>query len=583
MTKEMYDTLKVTDLRGIAKQRGLSVPARVKKEELVRMMIELDEQEARKKETPAAPATEETRQQARNQAVSSIAEEPAERVRNQDAPAAAGNRKRKTIVKRAPENAQPKDGTASENTESRGRTAPAAPMAIVPPAFPPKAAPQQAPVRESTPGAAMNQAPVNRESAASSQAGSGQPMPVPSNTDMRYQRRGLTRPDAPVAHKNEINRELDSGEIAHGILEVMPDGFGFIRSANYMPGDEDVYVAPSQIRRFNLKTGDIIEGNIRIRTQSEKFSALLFVTSVNGLDPEVAKRRFNFEDMTPIFPDERIRLEKAGASVAMRVMDLMCPVGKGQRGMIVSPPKAGKTTLLKEVARSVKMNNPEIHMIILLIDERPEEVTDIKESIPGENVEVIYSTFDEEPEHHKRVAEMVLGRAQRLVEHGRDVMILLDSITRLTRAYNLTEPSSGRTLSGGLDPAALHMPKRFFGAARNMREGGSLTILATALIETGSKMDDVVYEEFKGTGNMEMVLNRKLSERRIFPAIDLAKSGTRRDDLLLTPDELESIGILRRAFVGSKGEATDDVLNLFSRTRTNGEFVNMVRKTKWAL
>ena len=355
------------------------------------------------------------------------------------------------------------------------------------------------------------------------------------------------KPDAPIVHKNEFASELDSGQLANGILEVMPDGYGFIRSANYLPGENDIYVAPSQIRRFNLKTGDIVKGNIRIKTQGEKFGALLFVKSVNDFRPDEITKRFNFEDMTPIFPNERIRLEKPGAGISMRVMDLLCPVGKGQRGMIVSPPKAGKTTLMKEVAKSVKANNPEIHLIILLIDERPEEVTDIKEAIEGPNVEVIYSTFDELPEHHKRVSEMVIERAKRLVEHKKDVMILLDSITRLTRAYNLTEPSSGRTLSGGLDPAALHMPKRFFGAARNMREGGSLTILATALIETGSKMDEVVYEEFKGTGNMEMVLDRKLSERRIFPAIDMQRSSTRRDDLLLTPDELESINIIRKA------------------------------------
>ena len=390
------------------------------------------------------------------------------------------------------------------------------------------------------------------------------------------------KPDAPILHKNEFASELDSGQIANGILEVMQDGFGFIRSANYLPGDNDIYVAPSQIRRFNLKTGDIVRGNIRVKTQGEKFGALLYVKSVNGMKPEEANKRYNFEDMTPIFPNERIKLEKPGASISMRVMDLMCPVGKGQRGMIVSPPKAGKTTLVKEVAKSVKINNPEIHLIILLIDERPEEVTDIKEAIEGPNVEVIYSTFDELPEHHKRVSEMVIERAKRLVEHKKDVMILLDSITRLTRAYNLTEPSSGRTLSGGLDPAALHMPKRFFGAARKMREGGSLTILATALIETGSKMDEVVYEEFKGTGNMEMVLDRKLSERRIFPAIDIQKSSTRRDDLLLTPDELESINMIRRAFNGVKSEeAVNQVLDLFAKTRNNGEFVSIVKKQKW--
>ena len=390
------------------------------------------------------------------------------------------------------------------------------------------------------------------------------------------------KPDTPIIHKNEFASELDSGQMANGILEVMPDGYGFIRCANYLPGDNDIYVAPSQIRRFNLKTGDIVKGNIRVKTQGEKFGALLYVKSVNGMKPEEATKRYNFEDMTPIFPDDRIRLEKPGAGISMRDMDLLSPVGKGQRGMIVSPPKAGKTTLMKEVAKSVKANNPEIHLIILLIDERPEEVTDIKEAIEGPNVEVIYSTFDELPEHHKRVSEMVIERAKRLVEHKKDVMILLDSITRLTRAYNLTEPSSGRTLSGGLDPAALHMPKRFFGAARNMREGGSLTILATALIETGSKMDEVVYEEFKGTGNMEMVLDRKLSERRIFPAIDMQRSSTRRDDLLLTPDELEAINMIRRAFNGVKSEeSVNQVLDLFSKTRNNGEFVSIVKKQKW--
>ena len=376
--------------------------------------------------------------------------------------------------------------------------------------------------------------------------------------------------------------ELDSGELANGILEVMPDGYGFIRCENYLPGENDVYVAPSQIRRFGLKTGDIVEGNTRVKTQSEKFSALLFVKRINGYTPEVASRRRNFESMTPIFPDSRLRMETGGASVAMRIMDLISPVGKGQRGMIVSPPKAGKTTLLKEVAKSIKRNNPEMHLIILLIDERPEEVTDIREAIEGPNVEVIYSTFDELPDHHKRVSEMVIERAKRLVEHGRDVTILLDSITRLTRAYNLVVPPSGRTLSGGLDPTALHMPKRFFGAARNMREGGSLTILATALVETGSKMDDVIYEEFKGTGNMEMVLDRKLSERRVFPAIDIPKSGTRREDLLLDQEEQEAINTMRKALHTLKAEeAVDKILDMFSKTRNNMEFVNMVKKIKF--
>ena len=376
--------------------------------------------------------------------------------------------------------------------------------------------------------------------------------------------------------------ELDSGITASGILEVMSDGFGFIRCENYLPGENDVYVAPSQIRRFGLKTGDILEGNTRVKTQNEKFSALLYVKSINGFLPEIAMRRPSFEDLTPIFPNERLRLETPGASVVVRIIDLISLVGKGQRGMIVSPPKAGKTTLLKAVAKSITRTTPDAHLIILLIDERPEEVTDIKEAIEGPNVEVIYSTFDELPEHHKRVSEMVIERAKRLVEHGRDVVILLDSITRLTRAYNLVVPPSGRTLSGGLDPAALHMPKRIFGAARNMREGGSLTILATALVETGSRMDDVIYEEFKGTGNMEMILDRKLSEKRVFPAIDIPKSSTRREDLLLSPDELEAINIIRKALNGMKAdEAVEKILDMFARTKNNNEFVNMVKKMKF--
>lgn len=376
--------------------------------------------------------------------------------------------------------------------------------------------------------------------------------------------------------------QLDSGVRASGILEVLPDGYGFIRSDNYLPGENDVYVSPSQIRKFGLKTGDIISGNTRIKTAQEKFSALLYLTSVNGLTPAVAARRYNFEDMTPIFPNERLRVERGSREVSMRIVDLISPIGKGQRGMIVSPPKAGKTTLLKGIAQSLLENDPNLHLIILLIDERPEEVTDIKEAIVGKNVEVIYSTFDEQPEHHKRVSEMVIERAKRLVEHQKDVVILLDSITRLARAYNLVVPPSGRTLSGGLDPAALHMPKRFFGAARNMREGGSLTILATALVDTGSKMDDVVYEEFKGTGNMELVLDRKLSEKRVFPAIDIPKSGTRREDLLLDPDEQEAVYIMRKALNGMKSdEAVENILNLFVRTKDNREFVQLVKKQKF--
>lgn len=388
------------------------------------------------------------------------------------------------------------------------------------------------------------------------------------------------RPETRQEPRQETST-LDSGQEACGILEVMPDGFGFIRSDNYMPGDSDVYVSPSQIRRFGLKTGDIIRGNTRVKSATEKFSALLYLKSVNNLPLDQIMRRGNFEDMTPVFPDERLRLERPGGSMAMRIVDLVSPIGKGQRGMIVSPPKAGKTTLLKDAAKSILRNNPEMYLIILLIDERPEEVTDIKEAIQDSNVEVIYSTFDEQPEHHKRVSEMVIERAKRLVESKKDVTIFIDSITRLARAYNLTVPPSGRTLSGGLDPAALYMPKRFFGAARNMREGGSLTILATALVDTGSKMDDVVYEEFKGTGNMELVLDRKLQERRVFPAIDIAKSGTRREDLLLTPDEQEAVYNMRKALNGMKSEeAVENILNMFARTRNNGELIQILKKQK---
>ena len=380
-------------------------------------------------------------------------------------------------------------------------------------------------------------------------------------------------------HKDEVPQE--QGLTRTGILEVMPDGFGFIRCDNYLPGDDDVYVAPSQIKRFRLKTGDFVTGRVREKRENEKFGALYYVDKVNDESLDKVLNRPNFEDLTPIFPNERLHLETDGHSTAMRIVDLVSPIGKGQRGMIVSPPKAGKTTLLKETAKAVLKNNPEMEMIILLIDERPEEVTDIKEAIKGDNVEVIYSTFDELPEHHKRVSEMVIERAKRLVEHGKDVIILLDSITRLARAYNMTVPPSGRTLSGGLDPAALHMPKRFFGAARNMREGGSLTILATALVNTGSKMDDVVYEEFKGTGNMELILDRKLSEKRIFPAIDITQSGTRREDLLLDADELGASYIIRKEMNGMRKEdAVEQILNLFSRTKNNKEFIQQVSKIR---
>jgi len=370
---------------------------------------------------------------------------------------------------------------------------------------------------------------------------------------------------------------LDSGIVEEGVLEVLPEGYGFLRAANFLPGTRDIYVSPSQIRRFNLKTGDLVKGNIRIPKDNEKFSALLYVKSVNDDAPDTAAKRPNFEELTPVFPDERLHLETTQVELSTRLIDLISPIGKGQRGMIVAPPKAGKTVLLKKIANAIITNHPEVYLIIVLIDERPEEVTDMQRSIISPNASIVYSTFDEQPEHHKRVAEMVLERAKRLVEQGKDLVILLDSITRLSRAYNLTIPPSGRTLSGGLDPAALYMPKKFFGAARNVEFGGSLTILATALIDTGSKMDDVIFEEFKGTGNMELVLDRRLSEKRIFPAIDINKSGTRREELILSMPELEAVFTLRRA-VGNMTtqDLNEQVTDMLLHTRTNADFIKTV-------
>lgn len=530
--REKYESLSAVVLKDLAKARGLKNISNMKKSDLIELMLAEDERQAR---------------------------ERGEQVQTNESGSTRGSGRERTGTResgreRISARESIKENSARENAKESSREGMSARENGR------ESAGTRERVRETT-GARETERENGRESAGlrenSGEAG-----------------KDNTAPD-------ETLMNLDSGITANGILEVMPDGYGFIRCANYLPGENDVYVSPSQIRKFNLKTGDIVSGNTRVKTEKEKFSALLYVTSVNGYHPSVAQKRKNFEDLTPIFPNQRIRLEHPGSSVAMRIVDLVSPIGKGQRGMIVSQPKAGKTTLLKEIAKSVIMSNPKMHLIILLIDERPEEVTDIKEAIVGENVEVIYSTFDELPEHHKRVSEMVNERAKRLVEHGRDVMILLDSITRLARAYNLTVPPSGRTLSGGLDPAALHMPKRFFGAARNMREGGSLTILATALVDTGSKMDDVVFEEFKGTGNMELVLDRKLSEKRVFPAIDIVKSGTRRDDLLLDPQEQEAVDIMRKAINGMRtDDAVENILNMFARTRNNQEYINMVKKTR---
>ena len=552
MTREKYESLPLSTLKALAKSRNMKGISTLRKEALIERMLEEDQKENQKNmEEPAVLKEEKKTEtvQDQNQEPQEKREDGMERQNRETSEnGTARPYQRPRYVRRE---------ERSENGE-RQEYRPRAPRFNE---------------RRFQEPRNYNQNNREEEQRQEPHQEAGQEM---RQEPLRQEARPETRQEP-----RQETSTLDSGQEACGILEVMPDGFGFIRSDNYMPGDSDVYVSPSQIRRFGLKTGDIIRGNTRVKSATEKFSALLYLKSVNNLPLDQIMRRGNFEDMTPVFPDERLRLERPGGSMAMRIVDLVSPIGKGQRGMIVSPPKAGKTTLLKDAAKSILRNNPEMYLIILLIDERPEEVTDIKETIQGSNVEVIYSTFDEQPEHHKRVSEMVIERAKRLVESKKDVTIFIDSITRLARAYNLTVPPSGRTLSGGLDPAALYMPKRFFGAARNMREGGSLTILATALVDTGSKMDDVVYEEFKGTGNMELVLDRKLQERRVFPAIDIAKSGTRREDLLLTPDEQEAVYNMRRALNGMKSEeAVENILNMFARTRNNGELIQILKKQK---
>ncbi len=552
MTREKYESLPLSTLKALAKSRNMKGISTLRKEALIERMLEEDQKENQKNmEEPAVLKEEKKTEtvQDQNQEPQEKREDSMERQNRETSEnGTARPYQRPRYVRRE---------ERSENGE-RQEYRPRAPRFNE---------------RRFQEPRNYNQNNREEEQRQEPRQEAGQEM---KQEPLRQEARPETRQEP-----RQETSTLDSGQEACGILEVMPDGFGFIRSDNYMPGDSDVYVSPSQIRRFGLKTGDIIRGNTRVKSATEKFSALLYLKSVNNLPLDQIMRRGNFEDMTPVFPDERLRLERPGGSMAMRIVDLVSPIGKGQRGMIVSPPKAGKTTLLKDAAKSILRNNPEMYLIILLIDERPEEVTDIKEAIQGSNVEVIYSTFDEQPEHHKRVSEMVIERAKRLVESKKDVTIFIDSITRLARAYNLTVPPSGRTLSGGLDPAALYMPKRFFGAARNMREGGSLTILATALVDTGSKMDDVVYEEFKGTGNMELVLDRKLQERRVFPAIDIAKSGTRREDLLLTPDEQEAVYNMRKALNGMKSEeAVENILNMFARTRNNGELIQILKKQK---
>ena len=555
--REKLQTLPLAELKELAKARGIKGFSSMRKPDIINILCEKEGEtsdftvaagsvSAEKNEPVREPVTEQTEKE--NGRPSVPAPQPQVQSTQEQQNTPVQNNVKKTVVRSYRQDTQqrtyrPTGGAVPEGNnryDNSGRSE----------------------------GMNRNEAPVKQEN------------PVRVESRQEY---GVEEPRVDFQPSPEL-QELDSGIDAHGILEVMPDGFGFIRCENYLPGENDVYVAPSQIRRFNMKTGDIIHGSRRVKTAAEKFAALLYVKKINGYPTNMAERRPNFENMTPIFPDKRLHMETDGGKniTAMRVVDLLAPIGKGQRGMIVSPPKAGKTTLLKQVAKAITLNHPEIHLMILLIDERPEEVTDIKESIVGNNVEVLYSTFDELPDRHKRVSEMVIERAKRLVEHGRDVVILLDSITRLARAYNLTVAPSGRTLSGGLDPAALHMPKRFFGAARNMREGGSLTVLATALVDTGSRMDDVIYEEFKGTGNMELVLDRKLSEKRIFPAIDILKSGTRRDDLLLTREEAEAVDIVRKATNTLKPEdAVEKILDLFSKTKNNREYVEMSKKMRF--
>jgi len=589
-----YEELSIADLRIIAREKGIRNVSSYRKADLIGMLQsmagEAEEESASVQAKSAERAEpEETRQPAgstRHGSASAEGRQPAGTTAVGAAPAEGRRPARDTTTGTVPtEGRQPARGTSTGFVSAEGRQ----PSGYRNTAQAAEQTRQGAPRRNTFAGSdERRQQPDRRNTGTVSAMEEGRPAAEyrnPVSVQEERQPAAERRNPAPVQEERKTSAEPYNSAIAsktpaHGILEIMQDGFGFLRSENYLTGDNDVYVAPTQIRRFNMKTGDIVEGILRAREASEKNAALLYVSKINGFDPELAKTRPAFESMTPVYPNSRLRLETPGCSVALRILDLLSPVGKGQRGMIVSPPKAGKTTLLKAIALALKENHPDLHLIILLIDERPEEVTDLKESITGPNAEVIYSTFDEEPEHHLRVAGMVLERAKRLVEHHEDVVILMDSITRLSRACNLTVTPSGRTLSGGLDPAALYFPKKLFGAARNMREGGSLTILATALVETGSRMDDVIFEEFKGTGNMEVVLDRKLSERRIFPAIDIAKSGTRRDDLLLSDREREAMTKIHRRLTGNKAdEMVESLLEQFTLTKTNQDLVERILRS----
>lgn len=595
-----YSKLKVAELKKIAEEKGIRNLKGAKKSELVELLTNIEMmQQGKAEEVQAADVSDpEDRVDAKENAGKS-SKSVKKAVTKKVAPKKALE---KESVKNAPEkesvkNASDKESVKQTPEKEMVKNAPNKEAVKKAPAR--KVAAKKAPVKKNS----EKETPVSESETAVSEISEekvtvsdiSETKASPSNVSTVSEAKAVVSDisesaafdenesaESEVSESEVQEREntfKPENEIAEGILELV-EGYGFIRSDNYMPGDKDIYVSPAQIRKFRLRTGDIVRGPIRRKmNDKEKFSALLYIESVNGYAPDEILKRKKFEEMTPIFPNERIHLDYPGAPVSLRIVDIFSPIGKGQRGMIVSPPKAGKTTLLKQIARRISTANPEMNLLVLLIDERPEEVTDIKESIEGPNAEVIYSTFDELPEHHKRVSEMVIERAKRLVESGNDVVILIDSITRLSRAYNLTVPPSGRTLSGGLDPAALHMPKKFFGAARNMREGGSLTILATALIETGSRMDDVVFEEFKGTGNMELVLDRNLQEKRVFPAIDISKSGTRKDNLLLNEDEIEFNDIVHRRFHSLKPEdVTEDLLKLFAQTRDNEQLIAVAKK-----
>ena len=572
-----YEKLKIRELHELAKARGIKSITKYKKEELIRLIGEADAKGAERTERKAAAPTAAQSGAARRTAGKGSAvqteEEGAAQPRRRTAGATRTTGTTGTI--RATHTAGTADmtGTAgATHTIGATRTAGSARRHQMADA---DASERRAAARTAAP--AQNTS--FRADGRQTESHAAPAQSIGTASDVREGAEPTSQQTAQqIAQEGEIvySDPIRRTNLMSGVLEIMADGYGFLRSNNYQSGENDVYVSSNQIRRFNLKTGDYIVGNARMQHEGERYQALLYVQTVNGDKVDVSIRRKPFEELTPIYPTERIRLERGKNDYSMRLIDLVAPIGKGQRGIIVAPPKAGKTTLLKSIANSITANHPDIHLIVLLIDERPEEVTDMQRSINGD---VIFSTFDEEPSNHTKVAEIVLERAKRLVEHKQDVVILLDSITRLARAYNLTVAPSGRTLSGGLDPGALYKPKRFFGAARNIEEGGSLTILATALIETGSRMDDVIFEEFKGTGNMEVHLDRKLQEKRIFPAIDIAKSGTRREELLLSREEQLAVWRIRKAFGGQNpADVTENIIHWLIRTDSNRDFINSIEK-----